>query len=292
MPLNEGARFCSGYGTPVPQLPVAPVCQQCQTELPEGARFCAQCGTSVPEPQVEFVEKFDFTAEGESVGYITLDQAVLQAKRLARENDREYCQRLGWGGISWSERSSERREDSYRVVLQFQIPVLGVKEEHIGQEEFLLDLTGILRDRQVLVWPVTVQEQARATAEEASRHIDGADYQVAIERLNEAIQLDPNYAHAYFLRSFAYHRRGEQVNEAENRKRTRPGDIPLVFGSPFLSSDARADYERAIRDYTKGIQLDPNNPWGYKNRGFAYQALGQDSKAQQDWDKARSLGIE
>ena len=91
----------------------------------------------------------------------------------------------------------------------------------------------------------------------------GADYQGAIERLNEAIQLDPDFAQAYFLRSSAYHRRGEQVNEAESR--TQPGDIPL--GPPLFASAARPDYQQAIRDYTKGIQLGPKNPWGYNNRG-------------------------
>ena len=35
----------------MPELQIAPACQNCQSELPEGARFCDQCGYTVQEPQ-------------------------------------------------------------------------------------------------------------------------------------------------------------------------------------------------------------------------------------------------
>ena len=96
-------------------------------------------------------EEFDSTAEG--IGYISLDQATLEARRLAREDQERYCQRLGWEEIVWTELESELREDSYRVVLQFRPPVHGAREQQTGQEEFIFDLTGNLTYRQVLAWP-------------------------------------------------------------------------------------------------------------------------------------------
>ena len=42
-------------------------------------------------------KKFDFTAEGEAVEYITLPQAILLARRQARENDEGYKESFGWG---------------------------------------------------------------------------------------------------------------------------------------------------------------------------------------------------
>ena len=51
-------------------------------------------------------------------------------------------------------------------------------------------------------------------------------------------------------------------------------------------------YKEALDPYTKAIQLDPDDAITYNNRGWAYHELGQGSNAQQDWDKARSLGIE
>ena len=100
------------------------------------------------------MEKRDeFDSSGETQGYISLDQAGLEARRLARQDEERYLQRLGWDQIVWTESSSEPREDSYRVVLQFRRPSRGLREEQTGEEEFIFNLTGKLQDRQVLVSP-------------------------------------------------------------------------------------------------------------------------------------------
>ena len=96
-------------------------------------------------------DKFD--SAGEAIAYISLDQAVLTARRLVREDEERYHHRLGWDTIVWTETDSEQREDSYRVVLQFRRPERGLREEQTGEEEFIFDLTGGLQDRQVLLWP-------------------------------------------------------------------------------------------------------------------------------------------
>ena len=106
------------------------------------------------EDQGKEEEKFDFTGEGEAVNYISMPQAVVRARRLARENDERYKERFGWGEVVWTELRSETiGEDYYRVVLQFSRPQRGILEEQTGEEEFLFDFTGTLLDRQVLLWP-------------------------------------------------------------------------------------------------------------------------------------------
>ena len=98
-----------------------------------------------------------FDSSGEAIGYISLEQAILEARRLARQDDRRLLQRLGWDEVVWTELDSEQRgEDFFRVVLQFRRPARGVQEEQTGQEEFIFDDTGSLQDRQVLVWPEPV----------------------------------------------------------------------------------------------------------------------------------------
>ena len=137
------------------------ICQQCQNDLLEDSRFCPQCGTPVPEPQAEAaakVEKFDFDAYGEALAYISLETAALLARRQARQNDETYKERFSWEEVVWTELRSEAvGEDYYRIVLQFRRPARGILEEQTGEEEFLFDTTGILQDRQVLVWPDGLQ---------------------------------------------------------------------------------------------------------------------------------------
>ena len=63
-------------------------------------------------------EKFDFTPEGE--GYFSLDDAILSARQLVRQDEQRYLDRTGWEEIVWSTRESDARDDSIKVILQFQ----------------------------------------------------------------------------------------------------------------------------------------------------------------------------
>ena len=59
-----------------------------------------------------------------------------------------------------------------------------------------------------------------------------------------------------------------------------------------LDASSQGLITEAISHFDKAIQLDPEHAIAYFNRGWAYHELGQASKVQEDWDKARSLGIE
>ncbi|MCH7606266.1 MAG: zinc ribbon domain-containing protein [Chloroflexi bacterium] len=115
------------------------------------------------------MEKQDiFDDSGEALAYISVDAALMQARILARQDEARYLQRLGWDEIVWTEVSSEQREDSYRIVLQFRRPARGFREEQTGEEEFLFDLLGVLQDRQILVWPEADPAIVTPTPEAAS----------------------------------------------------------------------------------------------------------------------------
>ena len=88
----------------------------------------------------------------------------------------------------------------------------------------------------------------------------------AIERLTKAIKLVPNYGHGH-----AHRFRGDAYA-------------------------AIKEYEKAISDYSKAIQLAPvvpeNRPMRisiYTGRGKAYKELGNDTKAEADFMKAREI---
>ena len=68
---------------------------------------------------------------------------------------------------------------------------------------------------------------------------------------------NPNFANAYFHRGVAYQRLEQ--------------------------------YERAIQDFSKAIELNPNNDWSYLARSAAYKAIGDNEKAQKDRDKVEEM---
>ncbi|MDD3875042.1 MAG: tetratricopeptide repeat protein [Bacteroidales bacterium] len=84
------------------------------------------------------------------------------------------------------------------------------------------------------------------------------DYAGAIREYTEAIELQPDFAMAYFNRA--------------------------------LSKRKIADYEGAIEDYTKAIEIVDFYTIAYHNRGIVYALLEKMDKACADWEKAYNLG--
>jgi len=105
----------------------------------------------VAEDQGKEEEKFDFTDEGE--GYFNLDDAILSARRLVRQDEQRYLSRTGWDEIVWSTSESVAGDASLKVILQFRRPARELPEDERGLEEFLFGYDGELQDRQILFWP-------------------------------------------------------------------------------------------------------------------------------------------
>ena len=52
------------------------------------------------------------------------------------------------------------------------------------------------------------------------------------------------------------------------------------------------DYEGAIADFTKAIEINPEDVYAYKSRGVSQEYIGNLIGACSDWRKASSLGDE
>lgn len=83
------------------------------------------------------------------------------------------------------------------------------------------------------------------------------NYDKSIERLSEALEIDPKFALAFKSR-----------------------------GAAYLRSDQP---EAAIADFDTVIQLDPENARAYHLRGLAYEKIGEYEKAMENFDKAIEL---
>ncbi len=51
----------------------------------------------------------------------------------------------------------------------------------------------------------------------------------------------------------------------------------------------RREYDRAIADYDKAIDLDPKNAKAYYQRGYVYDIRGEHDRAMADYNKAMGL---
>ena len=95
--------------------------------------------------------KFEFTAEGEALGYISLDQARLRAIQHAREHTDVYGPRYSQVELVWEVLDSEEGEDYYQVRLSYR-PAQSFRGRP-GLEQFTIDKTGPIELRQILSQP-------------------------------------------------------------------------------------------------------------------------------------------
>ena len=113
----------------------------------------------------------------------------------------------------------------------------------------------------------------------------------AIADYGRAIDLDQNYASAYNGRAWANCQIGNYeaaLSDADRALELKPNEANFY--------DTRAEayaglkrYEEALADMEKAIRLLPEG-WLYHNRGKIYRAMGDETNAQADFDKATELG--
>ncbi|MBZ5664385.1 MAG: tetratricopeptide repeat protein [Acidobacteriia bacterium] len=63
-------------------------------------------------------------------------------------------------------------------------------------------------------------------------------------------------------------------------------DLPLIAGHVHTDHN---QYEAAVRDFTRALEIDPNMAVGYMNRGYVYNDMRLATKAEQDFRKALAL---
>ena len=104
------------------------------------------------EDQGNKEDKFDqFTAAGESLGYITLEQARVLAIQHARDNTDFYGANYSRVNLVWEVTSQEEGEDFYDIRLSFR-PAGHFRGEP-GVEQLIIDKTGNVQLRQILDEP-------------------------------------------------------------------------------------------------------------------------------------------
>jgi len=147
------------------------------------------------------------------------------------------------------------------------------------------------------------------------------DFKSAIEDLNKAILLRPDFMLAYFCRAniryklVDYNKNLDLNNNivVDNTKK-KLAEKQSLFDVEMIMRDyekvtelnpdfsfayfnkanilcTQKDFQTAIANYSKGIEIDPDFAEAYFNRGLTYLFIGEDAKGLADLSKAGELGI-
>ena len=120
-----------------------------------------------------------------------------------------------------------------------------------------------------------------------------------MEKLDEAIRINPQYPYTYRDRGWAYYKLGQYERAIQDYDEAIRLNSALIPQDPYtltrsysdrgLAYAALGQHERAIQDYDEVIRLDPQDAFSYNIRGDAYYKLGQNERAIQDYDEAIRL---
>jgi tetratricopeptide (TPR) repeat protein len=119
------------------------------------------------------------------------------------------------------------------------------------------------------------------------------DYGLAIDYLNEAISLNPNWAWLYRFRADAKEKLGQDKEAFEDLKSAfaiNPNDIWALHSLGQLM-ERQGDYAGSIAALTHAIQLSPRFSSAYLQRGRTRRSLGENEGAIEDLTKAFTLGM-
>ena len=114
------------------------------------------------------------------------------------------------------------------------------------------------------------------------------DYEKAISHHTKAIELNPNFAAAYYNRGFSYNSKGDfdtAIQDFNTVIELNPNFV-AAYSNRGFSYNGKGDFDTAIQDFNTAIELNPNFVAAYSNRGFSYNGKGDFDTAIQDFNTA------
>lgn len=130
--------------------------------------------------------------------------------------------------------------------------------------------------------------------EKASNAYKKGNYNEAIKYYSLYIQKYPNDPHAYMNRGvvkFELEDYGGAIQDYSKAIELNPNNVYHYYNNRGLTKSHLEDYRGAIQDYNKAIELSPNYAGAYYNRGIAKYNLVDINGACLDWSKAGELGF-
>lgn len=134
--------------------------------------------------------------------------------------------------------------------------------------------------------------KARVNNEIGTASAEQGRYEKALEYLDKAINLNPQYAEPYYNRGTVYGRLGQYqrtIDDCSEALRLKP-DYVNAYNNRGNAYAALGLYSKAIEDYNTAIRLMPDYIPAYINRGSAYLKSGDEKSACLDAHRACELG--
>ena len=122
----------------------------------------------------------------------------------------------------------------------------------------------------------------------AGKYMFFQDYQGAISDFNNAIRINPKYAHSYTLRGIVRFNLGDYPGSIADYTKVlqlQPNNA-LIYNNRGIVRSLNREHKQAIADFNQALKVNPNYAEVYINRGQAYINLKDYQAALKDFDQA------
>jgi tetratricopeptide (TPR) repeat protein len=129
---------------------------------------------------------------------------------------------------------------------------------------------------------------------QAIRFIEEQDYDIALEALDQAIELKPTFAEAFYNRGLTYYHKNQLESSLDDFNRSEELGFrnALLYRNRGNAYSRQGDVERTLKDYAEAMRLEPENGLAYLNRGQVYENTLQKKLAQDDYQTILRLTCE
>jgi len=110
---------------------------------------------------------------------------------------------------------------------------------------------------------------------------------------SQPTKIEKNQAEFYFNQGVAWNEKGDYdkaISEYTKAIEINPSLAEAYNNRGLAYAQGKGQYDKAISDCTKAIEINPSLAEAYNNRGLAYLLLGQSQPGCHDLQKACELG--
>ncbi|MBD2437207.1 protein kinase domain-containing protein [Nostoc sp. FACHB-110] len=205
----------------------------------------------------------------------------------------ELWQRQGYGWVfSWRQHLQQRVSEEFGCWLD-KLLQIEQQQRYQSAEEVLQALNSQPIQGTQPVSPSVIIEHKNAEAyyQEGLDKYNNQDFRGAIEDYTQAININPNFAMAYFNRGNAHDEIGHikiAIKDYTQAININP-NFAMAYFKRGNAYNELEDKQAAIEDYTQAINMNPNFADAYFNRGITYDDLKHKQAAIEDLRKSADL---
>ncbi len=162
---------------------------------------------------------------------------------------------------------------------------LKLGRHYIGEKDYDLAINALTRAIEL------EPDNAHAYGKRGVAHAEKFEYEESVRDFDRAILLDFTYAGAYNNRALSCYRTSmfkEALADYDRAIELSP-EIALFYANRGLARHRLGEYEEAIADYSQAIEMDPADSEALNHRGETHAHLGEYEKALADFDEALEI---